>query len=62
MGQPSFDMRGKKPASNRIKANKEFMVLIEEPGNIYTRKWTAKGEWSKQSKEGISNGNLDPVI
>lgn len=55
-------MRGKKPASNRIKANKEFMVLIEEPGNIYTRKWTAKGEWSKQSKEGISNGNLDPVI
>lgn len=38
------------------------MVLIEELGNIYIRKWIVKGEWLKQFKEGILNGNLDLVI
>lgn len=29
-------------ASNRIKANKEIMFLIEEEGNINTRKWAVR--------------------
>ena len=36
-GQPSFLGENKIIASNRIKANKEFVFLIEEEGNINIR-------------------------